>query len=111
MNTETKQKTVKYTGIEFAEENYIECKNDTVIKWKGSLANKLQDSPDFEITSFTFSVWEITNDFYDWKTDCCKHVSILRANQSTLSGALKFMKENCVLVHNQDIPEETGAEV
>lgn len=91
--------------IALAEKNYVQCNGGFVEKWNGSLADKLQNSPDFEITPHPFEVWEVTTDFHDWRTDCNKPVAILRAAQSSLAGALKYMGENRVLVWRKDVPE------
>lgn len=62
----------------------------------GSLASDLMDCPEFELTGFPYQVWEVVG----YRSNS-KPVAILRANQSSLEGALKYMKQGRVLVYNQ----------
>lgn len=96
---------VKSDDIDLADRAWLQVETDGSITWNGGLATKLKNSPDFEVCKCPFSVWEITGDTYDWRTDGEQFVAILRANQSTLECALQYMAENRVLVHNKNFPE------
>lgn len=92
--------------IEQAENSHIEMENGNAVSRVGHNCSKLLNSSDFFLTDFTFSVWEVTSDTRDWRTCGENFACILRANQSTLEGALKYMTgSNRVLVHNKNIPE------
>jgi len=68
---------------------------------KGALAANLIGAREFECTGFPFQVWEIVT--HDHNGNPC---AILRANQSKLTGALRYMNENRVLVYNQQADAE-----
>jgi len=91
--------------IDQAEQNYIEWNRGRMREWRGALAGKLLNSKDFIPAKLAYQVWEVLPDTYDWATDGQNHAAILRANQSSLSGALSYMGENKVLVWRSDIPE------
>jgi hypothetical protein len=104
-------------AITQAEQNFVELFGGKVVAWRGHLAEKLFNSPDFAVavkSPSCFQVWEVTDSTHDWRTDASQHVCIHRANQSVLStdnpapatGALDYMGEaNRVLVHNRDVKE------
>ncbi len=119
MNTTTKRQAKQSNSdILAAETNWIEhsvrpdngkagyVQSAASAQWHGPLARKLLDSPDYSATPSPYSVWELTGDYYDWQTDCALPVAILRANQSTLECALRYMGENKVLVWNKYVPEK-----
>lgn len=94
--------------ITCAESNWIQFGTDWRLQaWAGPLARKLMDSQDFEITPFTYSVWEVTGDCHPLyrNPDATSFACILRANQSTLAGALRYMTKDRVLVWNKGVSE------
>ena len=96
--------------INFAENNWIEIDGDNR-NWNGGYADKLLNSSDFTVNPCSYSVWEVTNSTYDNRTDAVNFASILRANQSTLAGALKYMtSDNRVLIYNKAYPEKSEVE-
>lgn len=91
-----------FGDIQQASDNYIEIENGSVLNQHGPNAALLLNSPDWSICPFPFSVWELTGDCHDWRTDCAKPVAILRSNQSNLSASLNYMAEGRILVWNKD---------
>jgi hypothetical protein len=72
----------------------------------GALAGALLDAHDFEPTLFPFQVWAIAG----WRTDGTPS-AVLLANQSTLEGALRYMREHRILVYNRGADLERLAEI
>lgn len=62
----------------------------------GPLANDLLECSEFELTAFPYQVWEVVG----YRSNS-NPVAILRANQSTLKGALNYMSQGRVLVYNR----------
>lgn len=75
MNAGTKQPVIN-SDILAAERNWIGFTDGQVSNWFGDLAARLMRSSDFLTTPFAFSVWELTGDYYDWRTDAAKSVSL-----------------------------------
>ena len=84
-----------FCDIQRAEKNHLVLNNGKLkIAW-GHLAERLYFSSEFQKTSCAFSVWELN-----------ENRAILRANQSSLENALRYMTtDNRVLVWNEEIPE------
>ena len=70
----------------------------------GMQASCLMESPDFALTPFAYSVWEITG----MSVVTERPVAILRANQSTLESALSYMTEGRILVLNKQHESPKG---
>ncbi len=63
----------------------------------GAIAAELLGARGFECTGFPFQVWVIIAHDVNGNS-----VAVLRANQSTLAGALQYMAPNRVLVYNRE---------
>lgn len=87
-----------YPDLDAADRNWIQFSSPGNYKDHcGANAGLLMGSDDFECTKFPFQVWELSG----YRPDGSP-VAILRANQSTLEGALKYMQAERILVYNAE---------
>lgn len=87
-----------FTDLDAADRNWIQFQSPgNYHSHFGTLASVLMESRDFSATAFPFSVWEIVGSHADGTP-----AAILRANQSTLESALRYMQPLRILVYNRE---------
>lgn len=93
-----------YPDLDAADRNWVQFESaGNYHSHFGPLAGILLDSRDFELSPFAYQVWEIGG----WRTDGTPSM-ILRANQSTLEGALGYMTKHRILVYNREADLKGG---
>lgn len=93
---------LNFPDLDAADQNWIQF--NAPGDWydmRGSLANDLLECSEFELTGFPYQVWEVIG----YRSNS-RPIAILRANQTALSGALKYMKQGRVLVYNRQADNE-----
>ncbi len=87
----------EHPDLDSADSNWIDFeKPEHYRAHHGPLASELIGARGFSCTLFPFQVWEIVTHDKDGLA-----VAILRANQMTLEGALKYMEGERVMVYNR----------
>jgi hypothetical protein len=88
---------IEHPDLDAADANWVQFKKEGEYEQHhGQFAAELLGAREFECTRFPFQVWEISAHDKDGKA-----VAILRSNQSSLEGALRYMEENRILVYNR----------